>query len=82
MIVDAVLAGNVTAASEAMLAHIAGSVRDFTDMLAHVPTRLLATDADYPGRQSQEQDRETVRRSLGQGKARQGKARQGKARQG
>lgn len=69
MIVDAVLAGNATAASEAMLEHIAGSVRDFTDMLAHVPTKLLATDADYPGRQSQEQQRETVRRSLEQGKS-------------
>ena len=46
-----------------MLEHIAGGVQDFTDMISHVPTQLLAVDADYPGRQSEEEQRETARRA-------------------
>lgn len=66
-ILEALLAGDAPAASAAMLEHIAGGVRDFTDMISHVPTRLLAFDADYPGKQSQEQQRKTARQTLAQG---------------
>lgn len=63
-IVEAVLAGDAFAAAEAALEHIAGGVRDLTDMISHVPTRLLAVDADYPGRHSHEQQRETALRAF------------------
>lgn len=63
-ILEAVLAGDAPAASAAMLEHIKIGGRDFTDLILHLPTRLLAIDADYPGKQSQEQQRETSRRAL------------------
>lgn len=67
-IVEAVLAGDASAAADATLEHIAGGLRDLTDMISHVPTRLLAVDADYPGRHSREQERETALRALAQGR--------------
>lgn len=66
--VEAVLAGDASAAADAALEHIAGGLRDLTDMISHVPTRLLAVDADYPGRHSREQERETALRALTQGR--------------
>lgn len=63
-ILEAVLAGDAPAASEATLEHIAGGLRDLADMISHVPARLLAVDADYPGRHSREQRRETALRTL------------------
>lgn len=65
-LLEAILAGDASAAAEAALEHIAGSVRDLTDMISHVPTRLLAVDADYPGRQSLEQQRSTALQALTQ----------------
>jgi len=65
-ILDAILSGNAAAASEATLDHIIGGQRDLADMISHVPTRLLADDADYPGRHSREQERESALRALGQ----------------
>lgn len=63
-ILEAILAGDANAAAEAALEHIAGSLRDLTDMISHVPTQLLAVDADYPGRYGREQQRETVLQAL------------------
>lgn len=65
-ILEAILAGDADAAAEAALEHIAGSLRDLTDMISHVPTQLLAVDADYPGRYDREQQRETVMQALTQ----------------
>lgn len=67
LILEAVLAGNPAAAADAAHEHIAGSVREFTDMISHVPTRLLTEDADYPGKQSREQLRERAMRALTEG---------------
>lgn len=58
-------------AAEAALEHIAGALRDLADMISHVPTRLLAVDAVYPGRHSpgrhsREQEREIALRALTQ----------------
>lgn len=63
-ILEAMFAGDAPAAAAAALEHIAGGLPDFTDMVSHVPTRLLAVDADYPGKQSQERQRETARHAL------------------
>ena len=63
-ILEAMFAGDAAAAYTAALEHIAGGVPDFADMISHVPVRLLATDADYPGRQSQERQRESARRAF------------------
>ena len=63
-ILEAMFAGDAVAAYNAALDHIAGGLPDFTDMISHVPTQLLAVDADYPGKQSQERQRETARRAL------------------
>lgn len=65
-ILEAILAGDAAAAAEAALEHIAGSLRDLTDMISHVPTQLLAVDADYPGRQGREQQRETILEAMTQ----------------
>lgn len=65
-ILEAVLTGNAAVAAEAMLEHIAGGLRDLTDMISQVPTRLLAVDAEYPGQRSREQLRATALRGLNQ----------------
>jgi DNA-binding GntR family transcriptional regulator len=65
-ILEAVLSGDAAAASEAMLDHIMGGQRDLADMISHVPPRLLADDADYPGKRRRERPQEGVRRSAGQ----------------
>lgn len=64
--IEAMLAGDAQTAADAMLDHIVGGLRDLTDMIAHVPTRLLSVDADYPGRYSREQERELAMRALTQ----------------
>lgn len=64
LILEAMVAGDPTAAADATLEHIGGSVRDFTDMISQVPTRLLAVDANYPGKQIREAQRETALRAL------------------
>lgn len=69
-ILEAMLAGDASAAAQAALEHIAGGVQDVTDMISHVPARLLAADADYPGRQSREQQHEAALQVLTQGKRR------------
>lgn len=66
-IVEAVLGGDASAAAEAMQEHIAGGLRDLTDMISHVPTRLLAVDADYPGKHNREHERDMALRELTQG---------------
>lgn len=63
-ILEAVLAGDAGAAAEAALQHLAGGARDLTDMISHVPTRFLAVDANFPAKQSREQQREAVLRAL------------------
>ena len=63
-ILEAMFSGDAASAYTAALEHIAGGVPDFTDMISHVPVRLLAADADYPGRQSQERQRESARNAL------------------
>ncbi|HDR9501113.1 MULTISPECIES: GntR family transcriptional regulator [Burkholderia cepacia complex] len=68
-ILEAVLRGDASAASEAALDHIAGGLRDLTDMISHVPTQLLTVDVDYPGRHIREQQRETAQRYLAQSSA-------------
>jgi DNA-binding GntR family transcriptional regulator len=65
-ILEAVLGGDAVGASEATLQHIAGGLRDLTDMISHVPTRLLAADVDYPGKQSRDRQRETALRVFAQ----------------
>ena len=64
-ILAAILGGDVSAASDAALQHIAGSIQDLTDMISQVPTSLLAVDTDYPGRHGQEQQREIVLHAFG-----------------
>lgn len=66
-ILEAVLAGDAAKASEAAVEHIAGSVRDLTDMISRVPSRLLVADADYPGKRESEQQRESALRALAWG---------------
>ncbi|HKR42293.1 MAG TPA: GntR family transcriptional regulator [Paraburkholderia sp.] len=63
---DAILAGNASAAAEAALVHISGSLGDLTDMISQVPTQLLAVDTDYPGKHGLEQQRETMLRAMAQ----------------
>ena len=65
-IVEAVFAGDASAAAEAALEHIAGGLRELADMISHVPTRLLAIDVDYPGRHNRESEREIALRTLTQ----------------
>ena len=49
-LLQAILAGDASAASEVAIEHISGGARDLADMVSHVPRQLLAEDADYPGR--------------------------------
>jgi DNA-binding GntR family transcriptional regulator len=63
-ILEAILSGDAAAASAATLDHVIGLQQDLADMISHVPNRLLADDADYPGRHSREQQRESALRAF------------------
>ena len=67
-IVEAVLAGDAMAAYASMLEHIAVGGRDFADLLTRVPAELLASEADYPGKHSLDQQRRDARRVLASAK--------------
>lgn len=63
-LLQAILAGDAAAASEAALAHISGGAKDLADMVSHVPRELLGMDADYPGRRNRERHREAAAKAL------------------
>lgn len=63
-ILEALLAGDASAAAEAMQQHIAGGLQDLADMISRVPAQLLAVDKDHPGRNSRESQRDTALRAI------------------
>jgi DNA-binding GntR family transcriptional regulator len=64
-IVEAILSGDEAAAYQHMIEHIAVGGRDFADLLSHVPQRLLAAEADFPGRRASERRRVEAAEALG-----------------
>lgn len=59
-LLQAILAGDASAAYDMALAHIAGGAKDLADMISHVPRQLLAVDPDYPGRLHRERPQEDI----------------------